>query len=44
MIYQICDVIMSISTRDKVYFLIYFLSHNLLSHQTWPTDRYKQEQ
>ena len=42
MIYQICDVMMSISTWDRVHFWIYFLSHNSLTHQTWPVDRYKQ--
>ena len=43
MIYQICDV-MSIITWGRVNFLIYLLNHNSLSHQTWPIDRYKQEQ
>ena len=41
MIYQICAVI-SISTWDRVHFLIYLLNHNSVSHHTWPTDRYKQ--
>ena len=40
MIYQICDVMMSIRTLDQVHFLIYLLNHNSLSHQTWPIDRY----
>ena len=39
MIYQICDVMMSISTWGRVHFWIYLLKHNSLSHQTWPTDR-----
>ena len=43
MIYQISDVMMSIGTCDGVHFWIYHLNHNSLSHQTWPTDRYKQE-
>ena len=42
MINQICDVMMSISTWDRVYFWIYPLNHNTLSHQTWPIDTYKQ--
>ena len=42
MICQNCDVIMSISTWDRVHFSIYLLNHNSLGHQTWPTDRYKQ--
>ena len=44
MIYRIYDVRMSISTWDKVHFWIYLLNHNLWSHQTWPTDRYRQGQ
>ena len=43
MIYQICDVMMSISTEDRELFLIYLLNHNLLSHHTWGIDRYKRE-
>ena len=35
MIYQIWD---------RKHFWIYLLNHNSLSHQTWPIDRYKQEQ
>ena len=42
MIYQNCDVIVSISTWDRVHFSIYLLNHNSLGHQTWPTDRNKQ--
>ena len=42
MIYKICDVTMSIGIWDKVQFWIYLLNHNLWSHQTWRTDRYKQ--
>ena len=33
MIYQICDVMISISTWDRVNFWIFFLNHNSLSHQ-----------
>ena len=44
MIYQISDVTMSISTWDKVHFLIYLLNHKSWSHQTWPADRYQQVQ
>ena len=44
MIYQICDVMMSISTWDRLHFWIYLLKYNSLSHQTWPVDRYKQGQ
>ena len=40
MIYQICVVMVSISTRDRVHFRIYLLNHNSLSYQTWLTDRY----
>ena len=41
---QLCDVKMSISTRDKVQLHIYLLNHNSLSQQTLPIDRYKQGQ
>ena len=34
-IYQICDVVMSISTWDRAHFWIYLLNHNSLSHQIW---------
>ena len=44
LIYQICDVMVNISTQDSVHFLIYLLKYNSLSHQTWPIDRYKQRQ
>ena len=44
MIYQICDVTMSISTWDMVHFWIYLLSHKSLTHQTWSIDRPRQEQ
>ena len=44
MIYQISEVKMSISTRDKVHFWIYLLNHKSWSRQTWPVDRYKQGQ
>ena len=43
-IYKICDVMMSISTWDKVHFWLYLLNHNSLSHQTWSIDRCKQGQ
>ena len=43
-IYQICDVMMSTSTWDRVHLWIYLLNHNSLSHQSWSTDRYKQGQ
>ena len=41
MIYQICDVMMSISTWDKAHFWIYLLNHNSVTHQTWSIGRYK---
>ena len=44
MIFQICDVMMSISTWDTVHFLIYLLNHNSITYQTWSFDRYKQGQ
>ena len=44
MILQICDVMRSISTWDGVYFWIYLLNHDSLTHQTWSIDRYKQRQ
>ena len=44
MIYEICDVMMSISTWDKTHFWIYRLNNNLLNRQTWPIDKYKQGQ
>ena len=40
MTYQICDVVMSISTWDRVHFSIYFLNQNSLSRQTCPIDIY----
>ena len=43
MIYQISDVTMSISAWDEVHFWIY-LERQIISHQTWPVDRYKQGQ
>ena len=39
MIYQTFDIFMSISTWDKVYFWIYLLNHNSLSHQNWLIDK-----
>ena len=44
MIYQICEVMMSISTWDRAHSGIYLLNHNSLSHNTWPTDRCEQGQ
>ena len=44
MIYQICDVMMSISTRDRVHFWIYLLNHNALTRQTGSIAGYKQGQ
>ena len=44
MIYQICDVILSISTWDRLHFWIYLLNHHSLTHQTWSIDRHKQGQ
>ena len=44
MIYQICDVMVSISIWDRVHFWIYLLNHNLLSHQTRPINRSKKRQ
>ena len=32
MIYQVCDVMMSIIAWSRVHFQIYFLNHNSLSH------------
>ena len=34
MIYQICDIVMSISTWDRMHFWVYLLNHKVLSHQT----------
>ena len=44
MIYRICDARMGIGTCHRVHFWVYLLSHNSLTHQTWPIDRYKREQ
>ena len=44
MIYQISDVMMSISTWKRVHFWIYLLNNNSLTHQNWSIDRYKQPQ
>ena len=41
--FSISDVMMSITTWDRVQFWVYLLNHNSLSHQTWPVDRYKQQ-
>ena len=35
MIYQICDVTMSISASDKVHLWVYLLNQKLLTHQTF---------
>ena len=44
-IYQVCDVMMSISTWDRVNVWIYLLNLNcFLSDQTRPIDRHKQGQ
>ena len=39
-IYQICDIMVSISTWDRVDFWICLLNHNSLCHQTSSIDRY----
>ena len=45
MIYQICDVMMSISAWDRMHFWIYLLNQkNSLSRQAGPVDRYNQGQ
>ena len=44
MISQICDVMMSISTWDRVHFLIYLLNYDSVTCQTWSVDSYKQLQ
>ena len=44
MIYQICNVMMSISTWDRKHFWIYLLNHNSLTHQTSSIHRCKQGQ
>ena len=44
MIYQICDVMMSISASDKVHLWVYLLNQKLLTHQTWSIDWYEQQQ
>ena len=44
MVYQMCGVMISISTWDRVHFCMYLLKRNSLSHQTWPTVRYKRGQ
>ena len=43
-IYQICDVMMSVSAWEKVHLWMHFLNHNSLNHQTWSAGRYKQAQ
>ena len=42
MIYQICDVMMSISTCVGASLDIF--QPQLITHQTWPIDRYKQQE
>ena len=44
MIYQNCEVMMSIGTSDRVDFWKYLLNHNSFSHHTCSTDRYEQAQ
>ena len=44
MIYQICDVMISINTWDRVHFWIYLLNYKWLTRQTWLIDRYRQGQ
>ena len=44
MIYQICEVIMSISIWDRVHFWVYLFNRNSLSHHTRPSDRYEKGQ
>ena len=41
MIYQICDVMMSISTRERVHLWIYVLNNKSLSHQILPINIFK---
>ena len=41
---HICDVMMSISTWDRVHFGIYLLNHNSLDQQIRSIDRNRQEQ
>ena len=42
MIYQIYyDIMMNICIWDRVYFWVYLLNRNSLSHQNWPINRYK---
>ena len=41
---MINQVMMSISTWDRMHFWIDHLNYNSLAHQTWPIDRYKQGQ
>ena len=43
MIYKIYDVMMSVNTCDRMYFWIFILSRNSLTHETWSIDKYKQE-
>ena len=38
------NIMMSIRTWDRMHFVIYFLNHNSLSCEIWPTDRYTFEQ
>ena len=44
MIYQICDVMMIISTWDRVHFEIYLLNHKSLTLHAWSIDGYNQGQ
>ena len=38
------NIMMSIRTWDRMHFVIYFLNHNSLSCEIWPTDRYSFQQ
>ena len=42
MIYQICDVMMGISTWGRLHFWMFPLNHNLVTHQTRSIDWHKQ--
>ena len=42
MIYQIFDVMISISIWGRLHFWVYCLNYNSLTLQTWSIDRYKQ--
>ena len=44
MSYQIFDVLMSVSTLDRVHFWMYLLNDNSLTHEIWSVDRCQQGQ